>query len=761
MFKKAVLFLIAFSFGMSGHPRGIGLVLSGGGAKGLAHIGVIRALEENGIPIDYITGTSMGAIIGALYASGYSPDEMEFIILSDEFSSWSTGRIPVSYSSYHRERHFNASMLSFEFERYDSITIPVFPTNLIPTHSMDLGLLEVFAQAGAKSRYDFDNLFIPFRCVASDVYNNSSLVIKRGDLSEAVRASITYPFYFNPIKIDGILLFDGGIHNNFPFDVMVEEFGPDLVIGSKTSSNPPPPTPGNLRLQLHSLITAKTDYDIEKIGGILIESDIREIGTFDFRHLKRIIESGYTAALLKMEEIKSRIDDRITVEEIAERRKNYRDSLPPLIFENIIVSGSTGHQIDYVTRSIRQQEKYFTIDRLRAEYYGLVSNDKVNSIYPRAVFNQTTGLFDLHLDLSSQARLETSLGGNISSGSLNQGFAGIEYKALGRNAYNLEGNIYFGRLYNSAMARGKIELPGSLPFFCDVAFTFNRLDYFTSNNGPFFDDVRPSYLIKNDVNLRVNAGTPVGMRSIAKFGYAIGRVADRYYQTENFMRSDTSDRTNFDLSALNLTYEHRTLDHKQFATRGRKAKIDLHFVRGKETFSPGSISALGSYSNNNHMYFRAGGQFTGFYPVNSFLTLGVSGELVLSTQSLFNNYTASLLNSPAYQPFPHSAALFLDNYRAHSFAAAGLVPIFRLNNSMHLRIEANVFQPYKKIGRDDLNRPFLMAPLKHRHFMGSAALVYHTPVGPASISLNYYEKNGQSFYVIFNFGYLLFNRMTL
>ncbi len=743
------------------HSQKVGLVLSGGGAKGLAHIGVIKALEENDIPIDYITGTSMGAIIGALYASGYTPDEMEAIIYTEEFRSWSTGRIPDKYQYFYKNMYSNSRMISFQFSRLDSVTSPVFPTNIVPTHSMDLGLLELFAQSSAAALYDFDNLMIPFRCVASDVHANQAIIMKDGDLSSAIRASMTYPFFFNPIEVNGILLFDGGIHNNFPFDIMIEDFAPELMIGSKVSANAPPPTRDNIRSQIENMITAQTDYDIERAGGILIDSDIMDVGILDFHLARGIITIGYNTTMKNIDRIRSRVERRVPLEDLMDKRQAFKEDLPPMIFQNIYVSGTNRYQIDYVIRSIRQEEEYFTIDRLRAEYFKLVADDKITSIYPRAIYNIQTGIFDLHLDLESENRIEIQLGGNISSTSINQGFASVEYKYLGRNAYNLEGNIYFGRLYSSVLARGRIEYPGALPIFGDIGITLNRWDYFTSRNDPFFEDVRPSYLIQYDGNIRIRAGAPVGVNGLAQAGYTIGSISDRYYQTTTFLKSDTTDKTDFNVNAVSFMYEMNTLNYLQFPTRGRNTIVQFQFVRGTESFTPGSTSALLSSQTRDHYYLQMNAGYNRYIRINPVFTLGVSGEVMASTQSFFSNYTSTLLNAPAFQPFPHSHTIFLENYRAHSYAGLGLIPLLNIRDNFHFRLEVYLFQPYEKIAADDMLRGYYLDRFRHRHFLGSAGLVYQTPIGPASISGNYYENSGQSFYVLFNFGYILFNNKTL
>ena len=213
----------------------VGIVLSGGGAKGLAHIGVIKALEENEIPIDYIAGTSMGAIVGGLYSIGYTTDEMIELFKSKDFYYWSTGTLNEKNKYFFNESFDDASILSFEVNIDSSFLKPILPTNIIPTHQMDLAFLKIFTAANALCKSNFDSLFIPFRCVASDIQNKKQVLFREGDLGEAVRASMTIPLYFKPLIINGKMLFDGGIYNNFPWREMKDEFNP-LVSGYKSNN---------------------------------------------------------------------------------------------------------------------------------------------------------------------------------------------------------------------------------------------------------------------------------------------------------------------------------------------------------------------------------------------------------------------------------------------------------------------------------------------------------------------------------------------
>ena len=229
--------------------QSVGLVLSGGGAKGIAHIGVIQALEDNEIPIDYVTGTSMGAIVGGLYAAGFTPDEMMGIFMSKDFSDWSTGVINENLTYYFDRKTPTPSMVKLNFVSDDSVTVKLdlLPSSLINPLPMNFGFLELFTPYTAQCGGDFNQLFVPFRCVASDVFNKRKLVLGSGGLGEAIRASMSFPIVFKPQYINGLPIFDGGIYDNFPVDVMRTTFAPEFVLGVDVSS-------GSSKIDMNSLV---------------------------------------------------------------------------------------------------------------------------------------------------------------------------------------------------------------------------------------------------------------------------------------------------------------------------------------------------------------------------------------------------------------------------------------------------------------------------------------------------------------------------
>ena len=159
--KILFLFLTFLSVRIS-YSQKVGLVLSGGGAGGMAHIGVIKALEENNIPIDYVAGSSMGALIGAMYAIGYSPEQMEKLVQSEQFRNWAYGNIEDKYVYYFKKAEDNASWLTFKLS-LDSSLETTLPTNLVNPIPIDFALMELMAPAAAAAHYNFDSLMIPFQ----------------------------------------------------------------------------------------------------------------------------------------------------------------------------------------------------------------------------------------------------------------------------------------------------------------------------------------------------------------------------------------------------------------------------------------------------------------------------------------------------------------------------------------------------------------------------------------------------------------------
>ncbi len=297
MGRLTLLFLILVAQIAQAEPERIGLVLSGGGARGLAHIGVIRALEEQNIKIHAIAGTSMGAIVGALYASGKTPDELEEIARTMDWSQAFSDLPPRDRLSFRRKQDTRSNVATAELTLNGGIVS--LPKGVVQGQNLQIMLQQQFVHVSDIN--DFDRLKIPFRAVASDLVTGEAVVFRRGSLATAVRASMSIPGLFAPVEIDGKMLVDGGIANNLPVDV-IKAMGVDHVIAVDIAT--PLYTADELDSvipiieQLTTLLTfnrLKSQYALLDDDDLLITPDLSDVNTAAFEKTDLAIKRGYDA----------------------------------------------------------------------------------------------------------------------------------------------------------------------------------------------------------------------------------------------------------------------------------------------------------------------------------------------------------------------------------------------------------------------------------------------------------------------------------
>ena len=461
---KTIYFILFFLLSLLPvHAQKVGLVLSGGGAKGLTHIGIIRALEENNIPIDYVAGTSMGAIVGSLYAMGYSPDDMEKVIKSDDFKRWYTGDIQEKYIYYFKKNPPTPEFINIRVSMKNplrKVKTQFLPSSVVDPLQMNLVFVELFGQATASCGNDFNRLFIPFRCVASDVYNKRPIIFRKGDLGDAVRASMSFPAMFKPIEIDSILAYDGGIYNNFPVDVMMEDFHPDIIIGSVVSSNPGKPQEGDLIGQLESMIMQKTNYDLPNSLGILMTFKYDDISLMDFNRFDELHDIGYNKTIQLMDFIKQRISRRTNYRQLEMKRMAFKKKMPQLHFHDIEIEGANDQQKKYIKKEFHTNEDgSFDLEKLKRGYFRLMSDNMISEIIPHAVYNPADSLFKLSLKVKVEDELALRVGGNIGSNGSNQVYVGATYHNLNNYAKEVSIDGQLGQIYNNLQVSGRIDLP--------------------------------------------------------------------------------------------------------------------------------------------------------------------------------------------------------------------------------------------------------------------------------------------------------------
>lgn len=749
--------MLTYSF--SHAQQRIGLVLSGGGATGLAHIGVIKALEERGIPIDYITGTSAGALVGSMYAAGYSPDEIEAYVLSDDFQLMTKGRLKTSQRFLYKENDLDASLINFSFSK-DSILKKSLPTNFITSSFLDFEMLRLLGTTGAVCGGDFDSLFIPFRCVASDISNKKSIVFSKGNLNQAVRASMTYPFYINPIRVNGTLLFDGGLYNNFPADIMYHDFNPDFIIGSNVSNNAKPPQESDLISQVTNMLVSYSDFTLPCDAGILIQPKTT-ISTFEFENVQEAIREGYNSTILYLDSIQTHITRKVLKAELDEKRRKFREKLGDFQISSISTNTIGKKDLSYIRKSLIHGRKDEIIDypTFEKRYFRLYATPQIDFIYP-TVQQKKDSTFNLSLDVRKSKELRLDVGGHFSSRPVNTGYIGLTYRSIGKTASSIQASSYFGKFYGSAKLNYTFEIPSTYPISASAYFVMNRWDYFRSF-ATFFEDVQPSFLVQNEMYYGVKFNHPIGNNSKSSFDYRMFNLYDDYYQTENFTNKDTSDITEFDGSSLSWEFIRNSLNRKQFASSGHYFMFKARYVAGKETSMPGSTSVSNDTTMKNHSWISFKTEFQSYLISNRFFHLGLHGRGVFNSQSLFTNYTASLLAMSSFSPIPDAETFFLPEYRSPQHLGAGLNFIFSPTSKIDIRLDGYFYQPFVILVKNADGSPSYSKPFKGDTYMASASAILHTFLGPIRATLNYFPKQVTPLYFQVSYGYVLFNERAI
>ncbi len=275
----------------------IGIALEGGGALGLAHIGVLEWFDEHHIPIDYVAGTSMGGLVGGLYSIGMRPSEIRELVSKIDWRQTLAGQVPFEALSYRRKEDRRAFQNRLEFGLRNGFNLPSALTS-----DKDVTFLldrETVPYSGLKT---FDDLPTPFRCVAVDLATGEAFVFKDGSLGEALRATMSLPAVFAPVRRGGHLFADGGLMNNLPVDV-VRRMGADIVVAVNLNPSPFQPHDNQsmfsvLNRSIDVMIAANEAHSLEK-ADLVVSVDLKGFSSSNFTAAEKIIPQGYEGASRK------------------------------------------------------------------------------------------------------------------------------------------------------------------------------------------------------------------------------------------------------------------------------------------------------------------------------------------------------------------------------------------------------------------------------------------------------------------------------
>ena len=318
--KSLCLFLVLFSYSFS-EDKKIGLVLSGGSAKGLAHIGVLKVLEEEKVPVEYITGTSMGSIVGGLYAAGYTVDEIEKLAVEMDWFGMFTDNIPRDKKGAVRNYFEDKNTIALPFQGF-SVS---FPSGAIGGKNISSNLNDLFY--GVEDVNDFKKFPQKFALVATDLETGEAVMIDKGSLPIAIRASMSLPTVISPVRYQDKLLIDGGIVRNLPVQE-VKILGADYTIGVNVGEGFSKLDENKLNLVniTENALTLSGKREVERQARMLdlyIIPDVADIASPDFSKAEVIIALGEEAARKNIEEIR-KLSDPAKFEEIQEKRREFR-----------------------------------------------------------------------------------------------------------------------------------------------------------------------------------------------------------------------------------------------------------------------------------------------------------------------------------------------------------------------------------------------------------------------------------------------------
>ncbi|MFK5891268.1 MAG: patatin-like phospholipase family protein [Flavobacteriaceae bacterium] len=676
--KKALLLFFCFAFFVSfsqiKHPKTdlkVGLVLSGGGAKGFAHIGVIKVLEEAGVRVDYIGGTSMGAIIGALYASGYNAHELDSIIRHTDFTNILQDKLPRSAKSFFQKEND---------EKY-IITLPIKgkKVGLPSAISKGQNVFNLFSRLTEHVHdiQDFNNLPIPFLCIATDLETGKPVILDHGFLPLAIRASGSFPTLLEPVEIEGKFLSDGGIANNFPVQEVIN-MGADVIIGvdvqDKLKTREQLNSAPKIVMQIVNFNMYAENAAKKKLVDVYIHPNVKGYNVVSFDKADAIIKSGEVEARKEFSYLKSIADQQSDKLKLIKGKtifpKNRKTRINAIILtglkkytRNFFVSKLNLKEGDSVTFSDFEKgiERLSATEKFKTINYKFIPKDDGNNI----IFNIEES------DMSSSISLSGHYDNLYKTGIL------INYKThnlftnndvlstdlvLGDNVrYNINYFIENGFHWNFGFRTRYVKIVDDITIE-GGAFVNDNITTNSEKIELNYNDFTTQFYIQSTYNQKYISELGIEHKYIKAFNKSTidGNTKKFFYENENYFNAyysaklDTYDAKNYPNKGVKLAASYRaylTSSDNTFSTftqldgslgfaHSFKKRFTLHFIT--------EAGAVIGHNDNSVLNFHLG---------------GVSQNL-FNTFKSFYGYDIADLNGSGYlkSTFILRKELFKENY---------------------------------------------------------------------------------------------------
>jgi NTE family protein len=576
----------------------VGLVLSGGGAKGLAHIGALKVIEASGVQIDFIAGTSMGAIVGALYASGYRANELDSIFSQINFNSLIQDDFSRASKTFYEKEDAERYAISLPFDGY-KISLPQAISGGQKVYNELVSLLY-----HVKDVRDFNQLPIPFFCMATDIENGAAIRLDSGYLPEAIMASGTFPSLFEPMELEGKLLIDGGVLNNYPIDEL-KSLGANFIVGVDVqhdlSNRASLGSATDILLQISNFRTVEAMKSKSSNTDIYIRPNMARYSVIDFDSGGEIVAEGALAALLQenaLLELSNKQLERTPIDTVPRRNANTADTLNITYIE---VNGIVNYSDDYVKGKLRFKEgDQIQFEDLKRGINNLAATDNFNTIRYKLI-EKATGL-GLILNLrESDNKTNIRFGAHYDKLYKSAVLANITQKNLLRKDDVLSLDFIFGD-----------HLRYQIDYYVDKGFNWSfglRSKLKDFNFDIPYKVLENNFRVPEDPNLNtVNMDftdftNQMYLQTVYKNAFSISLGLEHKwikYSSDTFLQESTQDNIS---SVLTLEKSHYvsgyaqlkfdTLDNFFFPSKGLYLEVDFHtyFLSSdfNGTFNPFSI----------------------------------------------------------------------------------------------------------------------------------------------------------------------------
>lgn len=539
----------------------VGVVLCGGGAKGFAHIRILKALDEAGVPVDYIAGTSIGSIIGSLYAVGYDPDVIEEMVRKQDWNAVLYDKIPAEFMPVEKKMESRSYLATFPISdgkiKMKSAMVDGVYVNMLMSRLM----------LPAHNVHDYRKLPVPFFCIATDVEHARQYEMTKGDLSRSVRASMSIPFLFKPVRLDNKLLIDGGMVNNFPVRNMKER-GIDIIIGVdiEDASIPASQIDNSLLLftSLMNLSSLEESLYARKHCTIYIRPDLHGRNMLSFNDFDSIIQYGQVAADEFMPKFK-RLADSLQAISHYEVRRPHVMPIDTINVVSILVDGVPENHKEAVAKEFGNLPKRMALQDMENVIVRLSATGYYDNFWYDIKDAPDGYVFKLHCEEKGETSAAVGIhyDNNYGIGALVNFTAQNLFKSKNRSTLSLDLNIAenpYLKVKYKKYHRKYFRYGGDFSIY---SLTMNQYDESKITNSYSIQDNKLDLYMQLVLNL--------------KNQFRLGAVGDVVHMSDFVGENGLSDNYNL-FSYLYLNYFYENLDAPSFFRRGWRIDVTAKMV---------------------------------------------------------------------------------------------------------------------------------------------------------------------------------------